>query len=114
MEPYRFTDAFSDVLEVRAHPDYPGTAIIDVDPDNSAVDVHVPAHRLAVVVTAMYEKAGQPAPDLPDIYDEAEVERLAKLVHYAEYGVIGSPSAVHRQMARTLLAHGVRLPEVTP
>lgn len=111
--PKRFTDHAGDVLEVRSSGD--GDAVLDVDPDQSATAVFVPAHRLAAVVAAMYEAAGQPVPVLPVIHDQAEVNRLAVLIHEARDCNCGAPPAgVDLLQARYLLAHGVRLPEATP
>lgn len=62
--------------------------------------------------SAWHEVAGQPVPDLPVIHDQADVESLAKLLHQIRTSRRADWSDL--DVARGLLEHGVRLPEVTP
>jgi hypothetical protein len=105
MSEYRFTDSCGAALAIRPAP-WPGAAAVDCDPDGAGLAVFVPAHRLAEVVTALYEAAGQEAPDLPDIRDQAQVTVLARCLRVAFGHVIVTDGAAMRA-ARSLLDQGV-------
>lgn len=109
----RWTDYTGDVLEIRAGalPDHSDAAVIDLDPDGGGTPFFIAAHELRGIVAALCDAAGQPAPEMPLIPDPEELNRLAKLIHYAINGTVGSTSLAD-QYAGVLLAHGVRLPEV--
>lgn len=118
MEPYEFTDYAGDRLRVRPRLDLPEAAAVIETTFRDTEDgqpVVVPAHRLAEVVAAMYEAAGQPVPDLPVIHDEAQVVSLASLIGSALSGACRDaghlPVSAYADAARALLSHGVRLPE---
>lgn len=106
MKTYVYQDDSGD--EMRVYSPDGCHASVSVSADNA----YIPAHRLAEVVTAMYEAAGQPAPDLPDIPDAEQVKALASLLHFARHGTHADTLAF-RAEARVLLAHGVTVPEVT-
>jgi hypothetical protein len=112
MEPYLYTDESGDSVAIRpdASTDL-GRALVDCDPSGSHPPVAVPAHELARFTAALYEAAGQPAPDLPVIPDQAELHRLAEVIRYAITGTSGAGSPIELRYARVLLAHGVRCPE---
>lgn len=113
METRKFTDYAGDDMWIAENdePEHPG-AMIDTNVQGAAPSFCVEPHRLAEVVAALYEAAGQPVPDLPVIHDQAEVERLAQLLGVALVGARSIDAC--RGYAYELLEHGVRLPEATP
>lgn len=112
--PWKFTDYTGDELVICPGRTDHAEAVIEVNPRESKGSVAVPAHRLAEVVAAMYEAAGQPVPVLPVIHDEREVSWVATLLAESRNRVAGTPPSVaDKSDAAYLLAHGVRLPEAT-
>lgn len=118
--PRKFTDYAGDDLWISDsdEPEHPG-AMLNTNPKGTGAAFCVAPHKLAEVVTAMYETARQSVPDLPVIHDQAEVKRLTGRLRLAlsnadRSAAGGMPLTVVEGMARELLAHGVRLPETTP
>lgn len=109
----RWTDYTGDVLEIRpalfnVEPEG-HAAVIDLDPDGAGVPFVAAAHQLRGIVTALYESADLPVPDLPIIPADGDVEALAKLLATT---LRGESPASYKQWAIKLLVHGVRLPAV--
>jgi hypothetical protein len=105
MERWRYTDQDGEVMTIKPSQFESATAVLE---DHGGI--HVPAHRLAEVVTALYQAAGQDVPDLPVIHDEAQVCLLATLLCESRNRSV--PHRSDKDDARYLLAHGVTLPEV--
>lgn len=106
-----FEDRSGTKATISPSSNFAGTAAVDTDPEGTADVFYVHAHELAEVVAAMYEAAGQPVPVLPVIHDQAEVESLATLLHFARENISHGFGEHDVKVARVLLAHGVRLPE---
>lgn len=107
---HTYTDPDGQQIHVRESADHkPGAYLVPVDDDGWAI----PAHRLAEFCGALYEAAGQPVPDLPQIPDPALLTDLAMDLHAASHGDCLDPSAVlprDRKMAAHLASLGWRKP----
>ena len=84
----------------------PPQAIVDCDPYGSGETAFVPPHEVPRAARALYEAAGLPVPDLPDIPDPELVEKIAGIIHFVEQGTCRA-DADDRAVARVLIAHGI-------
>lgn len=105
------TDYSGDRLAIAPsdEPEHDGAVLSIAGGAARPVCVCVAPHHLAAVVTAMYQAAGQPVPDLPDIPDPAHVSALARDLHDLICGDDEHGPDSHDEydeMARALLAKG--------
>lgn len=82
----------------------PPAAIVVCDPGARCKAAVVPPHEVPKAARALYEAAGLPVPELPDIPDEALVEALAK--DLADLADESDDAGLFLDDARHLLARG--------
>lgn len=117
MKLHEFADYSGDRLKIHSYPNREHVAVLEIIAvgEGAGTTVHIPPHELAAIVTKMYRACDQPAPVLPVIHDEAQVEALSDIVVDVR-GTVSSSMPVamyHREFALALLARGVRL-DVAP
>lgn len=88
----------------------PPLAIVDCDPYGSGETAFVPPHEVPKAARALYEAAGLPVPDLPDVPDPELVQRLADDLRDAMATKPGQRPTTYddalAETARALLARG--------
>jgi hypothetical protein len=88
----------------------PPLAIVDCDPYGSGETAFVPPHEVPKAARALYEAAGLPVPDLPDVPDPELVQRLADDLRDAMATKPGQRPTTYddalTETARALLARG--------
>lgn len=90
----------------------PPLAIVDCDPYGSGETAFLPPHEVPKAARALYEAAGLPVPDLPDVPDPELVGLLAADLQDAMAAKLGPQSVpttygeAVTETARALLAKG--------
>lgn len=111
MSDWEFIDDDGEHFTVRSGPGIPGQVFV-ITTDSG---VRLPVHKIPEACRALYETAGLPVPDLPDIPDPAQINELANAIIDAakrpDHPSIINPNVpISRvaELARELLAAGYR------